>query len=183
MQPCLGEKRTPMKILVIAIGSRGDVNPFLALALKLLSKGHEVVFCASENYRKMIEGLGLRFIPHSTRQEYEAVTQDPDLWHYRKAMPTYIKKGLLPLVRRIYPLIMQERTKDFLVVAPLFATAAKLAEEVAGIKLVQLHLAPSMFRSLHDTAQIGAVSMSHQWPAWYKKLVWWIADSFFIDPA
>jgi UDP:flavonoid glycosyltransferase YjiC (YdhE family) len=171
-----------MKILVIAIGSRGDVNPFLVLALKLMSLGHEVVFCASENYRKMIEDLGLRFIPHSTLQDYEAVTQDPDLWHYRKAMPTYIKKGLLPLVRRIYPLIMQERTKDFLVVAPLFALAAKLAEEVAGIKLVQLHLAPSMFRSLQDTAQIGAVSMSHQWPAWYKKLVWWIADSFFIDP-
>jgi UDP:flavonoid glycosyltransferase YjiC (YdhE family) len=171
-----------MKVLVIAIGSRGDVNPFLALALKLLRKGHEVVFCASENYRNMIEGLGLRFIPHSTRQEYEEVTQDPDLWHYRKALPTYIKKGLLPLVSRIYPIIMQERTKDFLVVAPLFALAAKLAEEVAGIRLVQLHLAPSMFRSVQDTAQIGTVSMGDQFPAWYKKLVWWIADSFFIDP-
>ena len=171
-----------MKILVIAIGSRGDVNPFLVLALKLMSKGHEVVFCASENYRKMIVGYGLRFIPHSTLQEYEEVTQDPDMWHYRKALPTYIKKGLLPLLHRLYPLILQERTKDFVVVAPLFALAAKLAEEVEGIKLVQLHLAPSMLRSLRDTAQIGTVPMSDAMPAWYKKLVWWTADSFFIDP-
>ncbi len=171
-----------MKILVIAIGSRGDINPFLLLALKLKERGHEVVYCASENYRQMVEGLGFRFLAHSTREEYEAVTQDPDLWHYRKALPTYIKKGLLPILRRIYPLIMQERTNDFLVVAPLFVMAAKLAEETAGIKLVQLHLAPSMFRSLHDTAQVGIVSMSDHLPAWYKKLVWWVADVFIIDP-
>ena len=171
-----------MKILVIAIGSRGDVNPFLVLALKLMSKGHEVVLCASENYRKMIEGLGLRFIPHSSQKEFEGVTQDPDLWHFRKALPTYIKKGLLPLLRRLYPLIMQERTNNFVVVAPAFALAAKLAEEVSGIKLVQMHLAPSMFRSLRDTAQIGIVPMNDMLPAWYKKLVWWIADSLFIDP-
>ncbi len=89
-----------MKILVIAVGSRGDVNPFLVLALKLMRKGHEVVFCASENFRQLIEGQGLRFIPHFTLQEYEEVAQDPDLWHYRKALPTYIKKGLLPLMRQ-----------------------------------------------------------------------------------
>ena len=171
-----------MKILVIAIGSRGDVNPFLVLALRLMHKGHDVVFCASENYRQLVEGQGLRFIPHSTRQEFEAVTLDPDLWHYRKALPTLIKKGLLPLLRRLYPIILQERTRDFLIVASPFAMAAKLAAEVWGIKLVQLHLAPSMFRSLRDTAQVGSVPMNDNMPAWYKKLVWWIADSFFIDP-
>ena len=171
-----------MKILVIAVGSLGDVNPFLILALKLMSKGHEVVFCASEKFGKLIEGHGLRFLAHSSLKEYEELTQDPDLWHYRKAMPTYLKKGLLPLVSRLYPLIMKEHTKDLVVVAPPFALAAKLAEEAGAVKLVQIHLAPSMFRSLRDTAQIGVVPMGDMLPGWYKKLVWWIADSVFIDP-
>jgi UDP:flavonoid glycosyltransferase YjiC (YdhE family) len=171
-----------MKIFVVTIGSRGDVNPFLVLALKLMSKGHEVVFCASENFRQLIEGQGLRFIPHISQKEYEEVAQDPDMWHFRKALPAYMKKGLLPVVRRIYPLIMQERTKNFVVVAPAFVLAAKFAEETSGIKLVQMHLAPSMFRSLRDTSQIGAVPMTDMLPARYKKLMWWIADSFFIDP-
>jgi rhamnosyltransferase subunit B len=171
-----------MKIMVVTIGSLGDVNPFLVLALKLMSTGHEVVFCASGNFKQLIEGHGLRFIPHSTPQDYEKVARDPDMWHFRKALSAYMKKGLLPAVRRIYQLIMQERTHNFVVVAPAFVMAAKIAEETQGIKLVQLHLAPSMFRSLRDTAQIGTVPMSDQLPGWYKKLVWWIADSFFVDP-
>ena len=85
-------------------------------------------------------------------------------------------------MHRLYPLIMQERTNNFLVVAPPYALAAKLAEEIAGIKLVQLHLAPSMFRSLRDTSQFGTVPMGDNLPDWYKKLVWWLADSFFVDP-
>jgi rhamnosyltransferase subunit B len=68
-----------MKVLVIAIGSRGDVNPFLAIALKLKHRGHEVVFCTSENYLQLAEGQGLRFLPHFSRQQYEAVINDPDL--------------------------------------------------------------------------------------------------------
>jgi UDP:flavonoid glycosyltransferase YjiC (YdhE family) len=171
-----------MKILVITIGSRGDVNPFLLLAQKLKSAGHDVVFCASENFRALIEGQGLRFIPHFSQQEYETVTRDPDLWHYRKALPTLMKKALLPATRKIYPLIMQELSNDFIVVAHPAAWAAKLAEETAGIKLVQLHLAPCMFRSLRDTSQIGTVSMSDMLPAWCKKLVWWIIDTVILDP-
>jgi len=171
-----------MKILVITIGSRGDVNPFLLLAQKLKSAGHDVVFCASENFRALIEGQGLRFIPHFSQQEYETVTRDPDLWHYRKALPTLMKKALLPATRKLYPLIMQERSNDFLVVAPATALAAKLAAEREGIKLVQLHLAPCLFRTLQDTAQIGPVPMGENLPAWYKKLVWWTIDAFIIDP-
>ena len=171
-----------MKILVITIGSRGDVNPFLLLALKLKSAGHDVVFCASENFRNLVEGQGIRFVRHSSQQEYETVTHHPDLWHYRKAVPTLMKKALLPAIRKIYPLIMQERSKDFLVVAPATALAAKLAEEATGIKLVQLHLAPCMFRTIQDTAQIGTVPMNDKLPAWYKKLVWWIIDTIIIDP-
>jgi rhamnosyltransferase subunit B len=171
-----------MKVLVIAIGSRGDVNPFLAVALKLMSKGHEVIFCTSENFRQLIEGQGLRFIPHFSQKQYQEVTNDPDLWHFRKALPTLIKKGLLPNMHILYPIIMQERTDDFVVVSTPFALAGKLAEEKEGIRVVHLHLAPCMFRSLQDTAQIGVLPMSRGLPAWYKKLVWWIADTFFIDP-
>jgi UDP:flavonoid glycosyltransferase YjiC (YdhE family) len=171
-----------MKILVITIGSRGDVNPFLLLALKLKSAGHDVVFCASENFRNLVEGQGIKFLRHSSQQEYETVAHHPDLWHYRKALPTLMKKALLPATRTIYPLIMRERSNDFLVVAPATALAAKLAEEAAGIKLAQLHLAPCMFRSMRDTAQIGTVPMGDKLPVWYKKLVWWSIDMFIIDP-
>ena len=171
-----------MKIFVTTIGSQGDVNPYLLLALKLKRAGHDVVFCASENFRTLIEGQGLRFIPHFSQQEYEAAAHDPNMWHYRKAIPTLMKKGLFPAIRKIYPLIMQERSKDFMVIAHWTVLAAKIAEETAGIKLVQLHLAPCMFRSHHDTSHLGPVPMNNKLPFWYKKLVWWIIDTVILDP-
>jgi len=171
-----------MKVLIIAIGSRGDVNSFVAVALKLQRSGHEVVFCASENFRQLIEGQGLRFLPHFSQKQYEAVINDPDLWHFRKALPTLMRKALLPGMRIMYPLIMQEHTENFVVVSTPLALAGKLAEEKEGIKVVHLHLAPCMFRTLRDTAQIGGLPMSAEFPAWYKKLLWWFTDTFIVDP-
>lgn len=39
-----------MRVLMVAIGSRGDVQPLLALGLKLRTRGHEVVFTAQPNF-------------------------------------------------------------------------------------------------------------------------------------
>jgi sterol 3beta-glucosyltransferase len=48
---------------IIAIGSRGDVQPFVALALGLLDRGHEVTLLAHENFKTFVEGFGIRFHP------------------------------------------------------------------------------------------------------------------------
>ena len=37
-----------MRALLIVIGTRGDVEPFLSIGEKLLNKGHEVVYCVPE---------------------------------------------------------------------------------------------------------------------------------------
>jgi UDP:flavonoid glycosyltransferase YjiC (YdhE family) len=50
-----------VRVLFLPIGSRGDVQPLLALALMLQSRGHAVSICASENYRSWIEGLGVPY--------------------------------------------------------------------------------------------------------------------------
>jgi vancomycin aglycone glucosyltransferase len=45
------------------IGSRGDVQPLVALALHLKSIGREVRICAPPDFREWIEGLGLAMRP------------------------------------------------------------------------------------------------------------------------
>ena len=44
-----------MKFLLIAVGTRGDVEPFLAIAEMLQEKGHEVICCFPEQFRKLAE--------------------------------------------------------------------------------------------------------------------------------
>jgi len=171
-----------MKVLIVTLGSRGDVNPFLVVGLKLKQKGHEVVFCCEENFRRLAEGFGLRFIPHLNSTEHDEVANDPNLWHYRKALPTFCEKSLVPNLRKIYRIIEQERAGDFLVISNPFAFAAKIAEEKLGIKLVQLHLWPSLFRTLQDTSQVGRLPMHESLPTFYKKCVWWLIDACILDP-
>jgi UDP:flavonoid glycosyltransferase YjiC (YdhE family) len=47
----------------IVCGSRGDVQPFLPLAVELKARAHQVKFIASENFKEFVEGFGVEFIP------------------------------------------------------------------------------------------------------------------------
>jgi len=50
-----------MKILLIATGSRGDVEPFLAIGDYLQKNGHEVICQFPEQFRVLAEDTGLKF--------------------------------------------------------------------------------------------------------------------------
>jgi vancomycin aglycone glucosyltransferase len=52
-----------MRVLLSTIGSRGDVQPLVALALELRVLGQEVRLCVPPDFREWIEGLGLSVTP------------------------------------------------------------------------------------------------------------------------
>lgn len=52
-----------MKIVLATFGSRGDVQPMLALSLALRSAGHDVLLAAPPEKTEWAEGLGCPFHP------------------------------------------------------------------------------------------------------------------------
>jgi sterol 3beta-glucosyltransferase len=50
-----------MKITFLTLGSRGDVQPYVALAKELMKKGHEACICTGATYRGFIEENGIAF--------------------------------------------------------------------------------------------------------------------------
>jgi vancomycin aglycone glucosyltransferase len=52
-----------MRVLLSTIGSRGDVQPVVALAVQLKALGQEVRVCAPPDFRDWIDGLGIPFTP------------------------------------------------------------------------------------------------------------------------
>lgn len=52
-----------MRVLLSTIGSRGEVQPVIALGLRLRELGHEVRVCAPPDFRKLIAGYELAFVP------------------------------------------------------------------------------------------------------------------------
>ena len=52
-----------MHMTVVASGTRGDVQPILALSQGLREAGHEVVIVAGSNFETWIRGHGFGFVP------------------------------------------------------------------------------------------------------------------------
>ncbi|EGG15217.1 sterol glucosyltransferase [Cavenderia fasciculata] len=66
ISPTVQSPRTNLNITILTIGSRGDIQPFIALALTLKNAGHNVVFASHELYRSIIiDTYGLTFKPLS----------------------------------------------------------------------------------------------------------------------
>jgi UDP:flavonoid glycosyltransferase YjiC (YdhE family) len=52
-----------MRVLLSTIGSRGDVQPLVALAMQLKALGQEARVCAPPDFREWVEGFGVPFVP------------------------------------------------------------------------------------------------------------------------
>ncbi|MCB0202203.1 MAG: glycosyltransferase, partial [Anaerolineae bacterium] len=52
-----------MRVLLSTIGSRGDVQPLVALGRQLKALGQDVHMCVPPDFREWIEGLGISVTP------------------------------------------------------------------------------------------------------------------------
>lgn len=68
-------------VALVAVGTHGDVLPFIALGHELLKRGHGVSLAAPAPFEAMARRAGLAFQPLGTVADYEAVIRQPDLWH------------------------------------------------------------------------------------------------------
>lgn len=51
----------PMSVVIMIVGSRGDVQPFIALGKKLKEYGHTIRIATHETFRSFVKKAGLRF--------------------------------------------------------------------------------------------------------------------------
>jgi sterol 3beta-glucosyltransferase len=63
-----------MKLTLIAIGSRGDVQPIVALGRGLSDAGYAVRIVTLESFEPMVRGQGLEFFP--VKGDTQALTNE-----------------------------------------------------------------------------------------------------------
>jgi vancomycin aglycone glucosyltransferase len=66
-----------MKIACVVLGTRGDVQPMVALATGLIKKGHEVIICAPPEHEEMIRRYNCQFEPFGLNIK-KAVNENPE---------------------------------------------------------------------------------------------------------
>jgi sterol 3beta-glucosyltransferase len=66
-----------MRIAIIAMGTRGDVQPYLAIGKGLKAAGHSVRLITHENFEKLVTSHGLEFCP--AKGNVQEVMESPEL--------------------------------------------------------------------------------------------------------
>src|SRR3954470_245637 len=78
--PELNARPCGRRVVLVSLGSWGDVLPYLAIALGLRERGHRVILATSGCHRERVEALGVDF--RSIRPDSDWVT-DPALMRRR----------------------------------------------------------------------------------------------------
>ncbi len=91
-----------MKIAILTMGTRGDVQPFAVLGKALKERGHEVKLSTAKNFESLVRSYGIDFIP--IEADYQAILDSEEGKKIMKANPFVIQKNL---EKWIYPLAEQ----------------------------------------------------------------------------
>lgn len=88
-----------MKVVLTAIGTTGDVLPFIGLGRALVARGHEVTLITHGHFAVQSLRAGLRFVPLGTERQYlDALVRDPLIWDANQGYPQVVRcaMGLVP---------------------------------------------------------------------------------------
>ncbi len=142
-----------MRIVLSNIGTLGDINPLIAIALELKRRGHVPVMAVPAVFEPKIAPLGLEF--HAVRPDI-----DPNnsmlvemVYDVKKGTERGLREFLFPVLRQTYDDLLDAATKperaDLLLLGEL-NYAGPLVAEVTGIPWASYVLAPLSFFSAFD---------------------------------
>ncbi len=171
-----------MTVMVIALGSAGDVHPNLGLALALKHRGHRVVLITGAVFARLAQQTGIEVHSLGTEQDFYDALRDPDIWHPYRAFSVVAKRVILPMMREIYRIIESFDSRDNIVVAPTTAFGARIANEKLGVPLVSANLQPSLLRSVYSPPVYGFPDILGHLPRPLKRLYLRAIDRYVIDP-
>lgn len=142
-----------MRIVLSTIGTYGDTNPLIALALELRRRGHTPVMALPEVYRPKIAPLRLEF--HAIRPDIDPTNNVlvEMVYDIKHGTEHGLRNFLFPSLRQTYDDLTDAATKpvraDMMVLGEL-NYAGPIVAEKTGIKWASYVLAPLSFFSAFD---------------------------------
>ncbi len=171
-----------MHVLLLAIGSHGDVHPFVGIGAALRARGHQVSIVANPHFESLIRREDLRFVPLGTAESYRSLATNPDLWHPTRGFEVVFRLGLQPMLRPMYDIVAAEnRPGETVVAGSSLALGARLAQEKLGLPLATVHLAPSVFRSVYQPPVLSGMTLPSWMPRPIQRFLWSAVDLLVID--
>jgi rhamnosyltransferase subunit B len=134
------------RIVLVTVGSLGDLHPFIGVALELKSLGHEPIMAVSNNHVEKCRAMGLE--THGVFPDYETLADE--IGEAPEAIVRKVMESPDYLIRKILLRGLPEATEKIdhvadganLIVASMFALSGPIIAEKRNIPCVTLLLQP-----------------------------------------
>ncbi len=135
-----------MHVLALTLGSRGDVQPYIALGTALRSRGHALTIATGKGFEDAIAAHGLRAA--SLDVDIQAMINDPEMQQALRTFSGKIKawRASKHLVRKILDEMWEvsREVRPDLIVYHVKGTAAPHIAEALGICAIPTFQIPAM---------------------------------------
>lgn len=149
-----------MNVLILAIGSYGDVLSLVGMGRRLQQRGHAVTMFTNGHFRELVRKAGLACVSTGTTEDYDAMANNPALWHphkgWRLIMQRLVSGALEEAYTRLKSKIIQGNT---LMISSTLGFAARLIQETHHIPHATIHFAPGVFHSAHQAPQVPGLPL------------------------
>ncbi len=175
----------PLRVLLVTYGSFGDVHPYLAVALGLKERGHDVALATTVNYREKIESEGIRF--HAIPPDLSWLEDDAEArrraMHLRRGTEFVIRKLIMPGFEASYEALQPLCRAADVVVNHALAYAVPVIAEQHNLSWLSAYLQPTMFLSAYDVPVLpGAPLVRGRWTFWLLKRIMYTASGRWAHP-
>jgi rhamnosyltransferase subunit B len=176
--------REPLDVILVGIGTQGDVAPVATLGAALKARGHGVTLVADALHQRLAEAAGLAFQRSAPPEAAAQATQNADLWHRRRGFSVVLNGFVLPALEPTFAYVAErwrQRTRPLVVAGTTWALGPRIAHEQLGVPYATLHLCPTNLRSNTLPPDFDDLHMTGAWPGFVKNLLWWLLDTAYLD--
>ncbi len=159
-----------MRVLITAVGSTGDVHPFLALARGLLAVGHDVKVCSNDIYEEKFTSADIAFAavgPPIDMDEMRAVRTRLQELHPLGQLDFLVREVFLKDGRRFFEDCRREARGFDLAVCHYLDFLGQQAVIAAGIPWASVVLCPGIIPTDHHgpmtLPNLGILANRMQW--------------------
>ena len=152
-----------MNVLLFALGSHGDVHPFVGIGIRLRQRGHRVAVAANGYFKPLVDHANLEFIECGTADEYRKLAGNADLWNPLRAAKT-VFQGTARYLRPMYDIATAFAARgDAVIAASSLALGARVAQDKHGLRMASIHLSPAIIQSAHAAPKLHGLEMISPW--------------------
>jgi vancomycin aglycone glucosyltransferase len=160
------------KILISTIGSRGEVQPILGLALELQALGHRAVLCVPPNFQGWVESFGMECVPIGPDVQ-KLTAPGADIKRRKPSWSTMRQLVRISVIEQFRVMANAAAGCDLIVAAGDLQHAGRSIAESRKLPYVHATYCPVTLKSPnHPPPILRSVNRLQTLPRWVNRLLW-----------